>query len=299
MLESSDISRTAAPRAPEAPEIMQAFIGRHLSFFVLVAVVLAQLFFLAYQVTRNPNERVIDVWAIWAFDPFERSLHGLTQAVSGAWHSLYDLSRAQRENVQLSKALSEARARILLLSEAGVENVHLRDLLSLEQRLPYRTVAATVIAASPGTSSAVFIDKGSDTGLAVDMPVITPEGVVGKTIAIFHHTSQVLTITDSSNGVGSMLEKNEIEGVVKGTGEGLCSLDYVMNEDHVAPGDLIVTSGLDQIYPRGLLVGSVERVDDGEVYKNIVVKPAAALDRLENVLVILGPLKEQASRHLK
>ncbi len=285
----SDIARPAAPRAPEAPEIMQAFVSRHLSFLVLIVVLLAQFLFLAYQVTRKQGGRLLQVWALGAFDPFERSVEGLTHATSGAWQSFYDLSQAQRQNRQLLEELAQARARILQLSEAGVENARLRDVLNLEQRLPYRTIAATVIAASPGTNTAVFIDKGTDAGLSADMPVITPEGVVGKTIAVFHHTTQVLTITDSSSGVGSMLEKNETEGVAKGTGEGLCRLDYIMNESQVAQGDLVVTSGLDQIYPRGLLVGSVAQVSNGEVYKNISIRPAAALDRLDTVLVIAGP----------
>ncbi|MGH9448599.1 MAG: rod shape-determining protein MreC, partial [Terriglobia bacterium] len=264
-------------------------VGRHLPFFVLIVVLLAQLLFLAYQATRNQHERLLQVWAVGAFAPFERSLHGLTQITIGAWDFFYDLSQARRENQQLSGELTRARARILQLSEADVENARLRELLDLEQRLPYRATAATVIAASPGTDSAIFIDKGADAGLAAEMPVITPQGIVGKTIAVFRHTAEVLTITDSSSGVGSMLEKSETDGVVKGTGEGLCQLNYIMNEDQVAQGDLIVTSGLDQIYPRGLLVGAVRHVSNGAVYKYITVKPAAALDRLENVLVILGP----------
>ncbi|HTV53925.1 MAG TPA: rod shape-determining protein MreC [Terriglobia bacterium] len=266
---------------------MQAFVGRHASFFILAAVVLVQLIFLGYQVTRKHNVRLIQMWAAAVFDPFERSLHGLTNATAGAWTSFHDLSEAERENQRLRDELAHAQAQILLLSEDGTENAHLRELLNLQRQIPYRTVAATVIAASPGTSSVITIDKGSKNGLTTDRPAITSDGILGKTVAVFPHTAQVLMITDRASGVGALLEKNGSEGVLKGDGDGLCQLDYILNENQVSPGELVVTSGLDQIYPKGLLVGRVESVRKGDIYKAIAVRPAAALDRLENVLVIL------------
>jgi rod shape-determining protein MreC len=285
--DSSETRHAAAPRAPEAPEVMQAFVTRHTPFFVLTVVLLAQLTLLGYQATRRHNVRVIQVWAAAAFDPFERLLHGLTEATASTWYSFHDLSAAERENQRLRQELAETRARVLQLSETSAEDVQLRELLNLRQRINYRTVAATVIAASPGTSSVMTIDKGSHAGLKTDLPVITPEGIIGKTIAVFPGAAQVLLITDRASGVGSQLETNGAQGVLKGDGDGTCSLDYILNENHVVLGDLVVTSGLDQIYPKGLLVGRVTKVSSGETYKAITVRPAAALDRLENVLVVL------------
>ncbi len=286
---SPETPQPRSPRVPEAPELVHAFINRHIPFFILVAVLLGQLIFLAFQVTRKHNVRLIKLWAVAAFDPFERSLRGLTDATAVAVHTYDNLGRAQRENKDLRQQLAAARAKVLELSEEGVENARLKALLGLSSRLPLRTVAATVIAASPGTSSAVFIDKGTDDGLVTDLPVMTPEGIAGKTIAVFPHTAQVLLITDLSSGAGCMIEKTQAEGVLKGDGDGLCRLAYIMNEEAVAPGDAVVTSGLDQIYPKGLLVGRVVKVTDGNIYKNITVKPEAALDRLGNVLVVLKP----------
>jgi rod shape-determining protein MreC len=118
------------------------------------------------------------------------------------------------------------------------------------------------------------------------MLVVTPDGVAGKIIAVYPQSAQVLLITDPSSGAGSLLQDNRIQGVLKGTGRGLCKLDYVMNEDAVSPGDRVVTSGLDQIFPKGLPLGTVVKVGEGNIYKEIVVKPAVALDRLEEVLVV-------------
>jgi rod shape-determining protein MreC len=161
-------------------------------------------------------------------------------------------------------------------------------------------VAAEIIAFTPGASSnAILIDKGADYGLIPDLAVITPTGVVGKIISVYHHDSQVLLITDPSSGVGAMLERSRTQGVLKGVGNNLCQLDYVMNEQSVLPGDAVVTSGLDQIYPEGLPVGTVLKVRDGNIYyKRIVVRPAAVLDSLETVLVVLkGSTEREMAQH--
>lgn len=289
IVDVNEIQRPAPPRAPDAPELMQAFVRRHIPLIVLIAVLLAQFLLLAVQATGKRNIRLIKVWAVAAFDPFERSVRGLTDATTGTLHSYGGLWSAEQENKDLREQLSEAQARIVSLSEAKAENDRLRSLLDLSRRLPLKTIAATVIAASPGTSSAIFIDKGSAQGIEPDVPVITPDGIIGKTVAVFHHTTQVLLLTDRTSGVGAMLQQSQAEGVVKGDGDGMCHLAYIMNEEPVSPGESVITSGLDQIFPKGLLIGTVVKVSNGNIYKNIDVKPAAALDRLEDVLVVLKP----------
>lgn len=295
-INSAEIRHPPAPRTREAPEIMQAFVARHVPFFVLIAVLVAQFLLLSFQITRNHNVRLIEFWAVSVFDPFERSVLGLTDAAYGAVDHFQSLWSAQQQNKQLQIELAAAHAEIQQLSEQASENARLRTLLNFKKQVPYEIVAAEVIAASPGmNSSAVFIDKGSDAGLTADLPVITPEGVVGKTIAVFSHTSQVLLVTDPASGVGSMLDGSRIQGVLKGGERNLCTLDFIMNEENISPGTQVFTSGLDRIYPRGLLLGRVVSVGNGNIYKRIDVRPSAALDHLEDVLVILkSSVTEQA-----
>jgi rod shape-determining protein MreC len=296
---SSQFGRAVPPLSREGPEKMQAFVVRHGPFFVLVAVMVAQLLLLSFQIARNRNVRLIDAWTVAALRPFQYSLGGLVDATGRTWNNLRSLRTAQRENQQLRAEIVEAHSRILQLSEQASEAGRLRGLLEFKNRLPWRSVAAEVIASSPGqNSNAIFIDKGADAGLTSDLAVVTPSGVVGKTIAVFSHTTQVLLITDPASGVGCVLEHARAQGVLKGDRENLCQLHYVMNEETVAPGELVLTSGLDQIYPEGLPVGAVVRAGEGNIYKTIVVKPAAALDRLESVLVLLkpAPAEEQAAR---
>lgn len=285
---SSVHQRPVPPRAPETPEVMQAFISNHAAFFVLILALILQMLLLAFQATRKHNVRLIKVWAVSAFDPFERSVRGLSDAAAAANHSFGDYARVEQENKQLQQQLAGARALARQLAEAGAENAQLKALLNLQKSLPLRTLSAEVIAASPGVGSAIYIDQGAKDGLASDMAVITPDGVVGKTVAVFSHTAQVLLLTDSSSGAGAMLEKTRDEGVLKGSGDDVCLLDYISSSVPVAAGDKVVTSGLDQIYPKGLLLGTVVSVRAGNVYKVISVKPAVDLNRLEDVLVILN-----------
>ncbi len=269
---------------------MQAFVLRHRAFFFLLGVLVAQLLLLSVQITRNRKVRLIQVWAVAVFDPFARTLRGSYDAAAGAWGSYRDLWTAQQQNRELNLQLVAARTQVQQLSQQAAEAHRLRDLLEFKNQLPFQTVAAEVIATSPTeTSKAVFIDKGADAGLTPDLAVVTPAGVVGKIIAVFPRTAQVMLITDSSSGAACTLDKSRVQGILKGGGLSLCQMHYVMNEAAVSVGETVLTSGLDQIYPKGLPIGSVTETAEGNIYKTIKVKPAAGLDRLETVLVVVKP----------
>ncbi|MFB3920665.1 MAG: rod shape-determining protein MreC [Terriglobia bacterium] len=290
MLEIISHESPPAERPPEreTPERVRAFVSGHRAFFTLIAVLIAQLLLLSVQITRNQKVRLIQVWAVSAVDPFARVLRGTVNATTGAWGSYRDLWKSQQQNRELSEQLTAARTQIQQLSQQADEARRLRDLLEFKNHLPFQAVAAEVIASSPGEASrAIFIDKGSDAGLTPDLAVVTPSGVVGKIIAVFPHTAQVMLVTDTSSGVACALDKSRVQGILKGASLNLCQIQYVMNEAPVSAGEMVLTSGLDQIYPKGLPIGSVSEVAEGNIYKTIKVKPAAALDRLETVLVVV------------
>ena len=269
---------------------MQAFVASHRPFFLLVGVLVAQLLLLSVQITRNNNVRLIRVWAVVLCEPFQRSLRGALDASTQAWRTYRGLWHAEQENQELHLQLVAAQSQVQRLSEQAAENQRLRVLLDLRNQVPFQTVAAEVIASGPGeNSNSLYIDKGSDSGITADLPVITPQGIVGKTLAVFPHTSHVLLISDPSSGVGVLLAESRIQGVLKGGERNLCEVHYVMNEEPVKAGEALVTSGLDQIYPKGLPVGTVAQTSEGNIYKKILVNPAVDLSRLESVLVVLKP----------
>lgn len=286
----SPLVRSDRPPEREAPEKVQIFVVRHRSFFVLAAVLIAQLLLLSAQITRNQKVRLIQVWAVAVLEPFERAFHAVTESAETTWEDYRGLFSAHEQNRELNVQLISARADIQQLSEQAAETRRLRELLEFKTRLPFQTVAAEVIATSPGDASrAIFVDKGEDAGIVTDSAVITPRGIVGKIIAVFARTSQVLLITDTSSGVAAALGESRVQGIIKGTGQNSVELQYVMKDIPVVTGETILTSGLDQIYPKGLVVGTVAQVTEGNIYKNITLKPAASLDRLESVLVVIKP----------
>jgi rod shape-determining protein MreC len=160
--------------------------------------------------------------------------------------------------------------------------------LGFKEQFIAQTVAAQVIGSSGSEQSrSVYIDKGSNAGLKSDMAVITGDGVVGKTLLVSGSVSQVLLIDDQTSGVGAILEKSRLQGILRGTAAGEIVLEKVMSDEPVQPGEKVLTSGGDRIFPKGLPVGTVTRISPGsELFLNIRVKPAADLSRLEEVLVI-------------
>lgn len=269
-------------------------MARHTSFFFLLAVLLGQLLLLSIQITRNQNVRLINVWAAEIIGPFEEGCHGIFEGTVQSWASLHTLWADHQANKKLATELVLARAKIQKLSEEAAEVDRLKALLHFKAEVPFKSVAAEVIAASPEDGlNTVVIDRGKDAAIKTNMPVITPEGVVGKVSAVYDHTAQILLITDPSCGVGCMLERSRIQGILMGNGQSQCDLHYVMDDQKVPNGEAVITSGLDQIYPKGLLVGHVLHSENGNIYRKIIVKPAASLSRLETVLVLFKSTSAQ------
>jgi rod shape-determining protein MreC len=143
-------------------------------------------------------------------------------------------------------------------------------------------------------SRIVIIDKGKSAGIDRDMAVITSEGIVGKVLLVSPNLAQVLLISDQSSGVGAILEKSRLQGVLRGTPNGEVVLERVMSDEQVQPGETVLTSGGDQIFPKGLPVGTVTKVGSGkDLFLSIKIKPAANLSKLEEVLVLTEKQERQ------
>jgi rod shape-determining protein MreC len=182
------------------------------------------------------------------------------------------------------------------LNEDAQQARRLQTLLGFREQFILQTIAAQVIGSSGSEQSrSVYIDKGWSDGVKPDMAVITAAGVVGKVLRVFNKTtSLVLLVNDQTSGVGAILEKSRLQGVLRGTPLGEVVLEKVMSDETVQPGERVLTSGGDRIFPKGLPVGTVTQVSPGaELFLNIRVKPAADLGRLEEVLVITQQVERE------
>lgn len=265
-------------------------MGRYRNFNVLAAVIVVQIVGLAVQVKRSTEDqssRLIRVWAVGAVTPFEKVIVRLQNGVTGIWQNYFYLRGVRKENRALQEQLQQLQIEQVRLKQDAQQARRLQALLGFKEQYIAQTVAAQVIGSSGSEQSRiVYLDKGADAGLKRDMPVITANGVVGKVLNVWDSTSQVLLLSDQTSGVGAILEESRLQGVLKGKASGELVLDKVMPDEAVKPGDRVLTSGGDQIFPKGLLVGTVSKVSKGSDFLQIAVKPAAALTHLEEVLVI-------------
>ncbi|HEX8815741.1 MAG TPA: rod shape-determining protein MreC [Terriglobales bacterium] len=270
---------------------MENLITRYRNVTILVAVLFAQVLGLAVQVKRtseNESTRLIRVWTNDTISPLEKGTVLVHMSLRDLWNNYVNLRGVRQENKQLKDQIQQLRIEQARLSEDATQAHRLQALLGFKEQFVSQTVAAQVIGTSGSEQSrSVYIDKGSRDGLKQDMAVITGDGVVGKVLRVFSGTSQVLLINDQTSGVGAILEKSRLQGVLRGTANGDVVLEKVMSDEPVQPGDKVLTSGGDQIFPKGLPVGSVTRVAPGaELFYKIDVKPTADLSRLEEVLVV-------------
>src|SRR5580692_8915750 len=270
---------------------MESVLGRYRNLIVLVGVLFAQVLGLAVQVRRttdNEPTRLIRIWAVGTVTPFERVLVWAQTSTNNLWHNYFYLRGVRAENRSLKAQIERMSLEQVRMSQDADQARRLQALLAFKEQFISKTMAAQVIGSSGSEQSrSVYIDKGSRDGVKTDMAVITAEGVVGKVLRVFRSTSQVLLVNDQTSGVGAILEKSRLQGVLRGTALGEVVLEKVMSDEAVQPGDRVLTSGGDQIFPKGLPVGTVTKVSPGsELFLNIRVKPAADLSRLEEVLVI-------------
>jgi rod shape-determining protein MreC len=269
---------------------MLAVPGRHRSFSLLAGVLIAQVLLLAVQIRRDTEHvRLIRVWAVASVTPFERAGTWTITKVRGTWNGYIALIHTHRDDQELKAENDRLKIRNAELEGQSEEAQRLAAMLGfLNAHTEVPMVAARVIAASADSSShSFYINRGEHEGIRRNMAVITADGVVGKVLEVYGHVSNVLEITDRDSGVGALLSKSRIQGPVGGTGDPLMVMKYVSNDDTVNVGDQILTSGEDQIFPKDLPVGTITEVKPGSPFKQIRVKPAAHLDQLEEVMVLL------------
>ena len=267
-------------------------MSRYRNVSILVAILFVQVLGLAVQVKRrsgaDESTRIIRLWTVSAVTPLEKALVWCQNGVGSLWNNYIYLRGVRQENRDLKFEIERLRLDQVRLAEDAAQARRLQALLGFKEQYIAKTVAAQVIGSSGSEQSrSIYIDKGTSAGVEKDMAVITADGLVGKVLRAYGSSAQVLLINDQSSGVGVILDKSRLQGVIKGTAAGEVILEKVMTDEQVAPGDLIVTSGGDQIFPKGITVGTVMKVSPGaDLFLNIRVKPTASLSRLEEVLVI-------------
>jgi rod shape-determining protein MreC len=294
---------------------MESFFVRYRNVLVLLFLLVLQIIGLAMQVRRNASGRnvydtadksgvrLIRLWANMLVSPPERAVETSKTGAGSIWENYFALRNVRQENKDLQATVDRLRLEQAALLEDARQGQRLQAMLGFQEKYLYKTMAAQVIGTSGSDQSQLFtIDKGSDNGLRRDMAVITGDGIVGKVREVFGHTSQVLEINDQSSGAGVILENTRIRGILRGNAEGQPQIVGILADQRIKPGEKVLTAGGDQIFPRGLPVGVVAKVvpdPDRDGFIRVIVKPAAHLDQLDEVLVITATEPRFSSQQMK
>ncbi|MCW5971228.1 MAG: rod shape-determining protein MreC [Blastocatellales bacterium] len=250
---------------------------------------------------RLDGVRYVQIWVMTALMPVQWAAAQVSTAISNGWNHYVALGDARAENdrlrserAQLEAGLLEAREQIRLAEQ-------LQALKEWQARAGYPAVQARVIARDASQwFNSVIIDRGTIAGVQKDQPVITPEGLVGRVIYAGPAAARVLLLTDERHGAGAIigqLADTRVLGVIKGRNESRCEIRFFSSPDKIASGELVLTSGQDGLYPRGLVIGRILR-PEGEASSQAAmeVEPAAPLDKLDLVAVMLIPPGEVRAR---
>jgi rod shape-determining protein MreC len=280
---------------------MESVLGRYKNLIVLACVLVVQVLGLAVQVKRTSDTestRLIRIWAVGSITPFEKILNWVHGGSWNVWHNYVYLRGVRAENRELRQEIERLRLEQVRLHEDAAQARRLQAVFAFKEQFISQTIAAQVIGTGGSEQSRViYIDKGQRDGLKPDMAVMTVDGIVGKVLKVFGSTSQVLLIDDQSSGVGGILEKSRLQGIVRGTSGGEVVLEHIMSDNPVQAGEQVRTSGGDRIFPKGLPVGTVTQVGNGsDLFLNIRVRPAANLNKLEEVLVVTKLVEQEPTQ---
>lgn len=223
--------------------------------------------------------------------PVQSSVDFVSDGIRSTWQGYFALVGVSQERDELLRRIEALEAAQSALEEHRRENERLRALLELTSINALHGVVASVVGDEPsGWGKGIVVNKGSSHGVQIGMAVVHPRGVVGQVVSVSPHYSQVLLITDHASGVDAIIQESRVRGVVEGIGAGFCELKFVSKESPVRSGELLVTSGMDGVYPKGLIVGSVSKVavETGTLLQNIEVKVAVDFSKLEDVLIVTG-----------
>ena len=255
------------------------------------AVVLAHIILISAQVNSRSGVPVLETVTFGVFAEIQRGAAAVFNGARRTWNGYLDLRGVRAENDVLKHQLDSLQVQLQQQRILAERSQQLQRLLQLRDQAGLSTTAADVIGvgASPDFQT-ITINKGTNDGIKADMAVISPAGVVGRIVTPSRRAAKVQLLIDRNAAAGALVERTRVQGVVLGTGESILRMEYVAELGDVKSGDTIVTSGVDGIYPKGFVIGRVEKVErGGGAYKIITVRPMVDLRSLETVLVVLVP----------
>ncbi len=270
---------------------MAHLLAERKPYLLLLVLLTFNLGLMSSRIKSAGQGSILEEAILGLASPFLKVASWVGHGVSETWTEYIDLRGVRRENRRLSEKVDALALKAQEAEEERQELQRLRELLDLRDSVPWTTLTARVIARGvDGGARIVTLDRGSHDGVRLNQPVLTPRGIVGRIIEAAPGTSKVQTILDPNSGAAGLIQRTRVQGMIVGQGERVCRMEYVSDLSNVEVGDVIVASGLDQIYPKGYTIGIVESIGEGEgLTKLVELLPEVDFRRLEEVLVVLKP----------
>lgn len=273
---------------------MESLFLRYRNITLLLLVVFAQVILLAYQVKNKSDVRIIRVWAVTAVTPIAQVVEDTRAAVTTFLGNYVSLKDVREESHKMQAQMDALKLENQQLRSDLAMADRVKALSQFEARTPSKMVAARIIGTSSGSTNRVaFVDRGSTGGIEKGMPVVTPDGIVGKVMEAYPTASQVLMVDDPGFAAGVISQKNHVRGILMGVGHGKCKIEYVQNEEHVEVGEMFFTTGDDRVFPKGMPAGRVTQVLSGVTDKQIAADPVGLQAGPEEVLIVIQGVHQQ------
>jgi len=264
---------------------------RHRARYLFIAVVVGHILLISAQVGPGSGQPILQASVAGALGSAQRGAWSVVSGLHETWNGYVALRGVRDENQRLAQEITDLKVRLQQARADANGAEDLRALLGLRARTAWRTAAAEVVAgsASPAYKS-IVLDKGSQDGVRRDMAVINTAGVVGRIAVVAARTSVVQLAIDGNAAVACLVERTGAQGIVLGNGDGSLRMEYLSATAEMDRGDTVVTAGTDRIYPKGLPLGIVERVErSGPTIHTVLVRPLVDFSRLTSILVLLAP----------
>jgi rod shape-determining protein MreC len=263
--------------------------------WLLLAVIVGHIVLISAQVNTRTGVPVLESVVFGTFAEVQRATTSAVTGVQEGWENYFALQQIRRENERLLQEVSQLQIRLQQERALAAQSRTLQELLDLRNSTNLPTTAGTVVRSTViGGGAApefrtVTIDKGTRDGLKPQMAVVAPAGVVGRVILPSARASKIQLLIDVNAGAGAIVERSRAQGIVIGDGRDRLRMDYVPSSADIKVGDVVVTSGIEGIYPKGFVIGQIESVKRGSgAYSDVVIRPAVDFSALEAVLVVLS-----------
>jgi rod shape-determining protein MreC len=265
-------------------------------FIIPILIFLLALSLISANLHSRDNMSFFESLVVGITAPVQKVVWGVIDGVGSIWRGYFYLVGLEKENQALKKELQELRLQMNRYREADLANQRLRALLNFKKSIATPLLPAQLVAFDPsGWFQTILIDKGRNDGVVRDMAVVSAEGLVGRVIGVSNHHAKVLLIIDGNSAVDAYIQRSRARGVLVGLGRELCLLKYVQRNEDVQVGDKVISSGMGGVFPKGLLVGTVQEVVRGSsgLFQRVEVEPAVNFSRLEEVMVVIQPPAEE------